>query len=304
MIVKRGFLPVFLFLCSINFLFGQALTFHSPVPWITLRESNIVVKALIDTAEVKKNSIKLTLSKVENGRKTQLGGKAFKTEDYSFEYEMAKPKKNIIGGDSYLMVDWSVSGTDKKGVIKPFGLVKFEKDPLGNQVKCEKLSCAIEPDAVKNVLQEDDFVVVGECKFCPVWDDKVFGIVFKNAKETEDISFVVDGKNGKNAFLSFSDRELQYFPKSDSLSAVYYRRTVTDKVIEYRPEKWINEIKESANEELHVISVPWYDLAINPADGRIFGFSAFTKSAKKSAGYPEKANKLIPGTWGNVVLVK
>lgn len=300
--VRHTLLPMVIFFCATQAIVGQALTFHSPVPWITLRENTVAAKALIDTAEVKNSNVKLILSKVENGKKKQIARKVFKPKDYSFEHEMTNLKKNIIGGINYLMVEWSVSGTDKTGAIKPFGIVKFDKDPVENPLKSRKLTCAIEPSAVKNVLKEDDFTILGDCKFCAVWDDKVLGIVVKDLKEQSDLSFLIDGKNGKNAFLSFSDRELQYYPKNDSLSAVYYKRVVTDKVIEYRPEKWINEISKSANEELLVISFPWYDIAINPTDGRMFGFAAFVNSSK--VAYPESADKFIPGTWGNLVLTK
>ena len=300
--VKLVFLPMVLFLCFTHTIIGQALTFHSPVPWITLREKNVVAKALIDTAEVKNNTVKLTLSAVENGSKKQLARKVIKPEDYSIEQEMTSLPKNIIGGADFLMVEWEVSGTEKKGAIKPFGIVKFDTDPIASPVKATKSAGAIDAGTIKKILKEEDFISLGTGKFAVVWNDKALSIVFDNLKEMKDISFLIDGKNGKNAFLSFSDRELQYFPQNDSLNALYYKRVITEKAIEYRPEEWINEITKSVNEELHVISFPWYDIAINPTDGRIFGFAVFANASK--VAFPESADKYIPGTWGNIVLTK
>jgi len=44
MTVKRSaFLTIFMVSLA-SFVFGQAVTFHSPVPWITLRENKIIAK--------------------------------------------------------------------------------------------------------------------------------------------------------------------------------------------------------------------------------------------------------------------
>lgn len=305
MTVKRNLLTLCLFLGFTSVVFGQAVTFHSPVPWITLRENKIIAKTLIDTAEVKTNSVKLTLSKVINGKKVHIASKKFKSKDYSQELELATIDDKVIGGKDFLRIDWKVLGTDKKGIIFPFGVVEIGEVTEDDAIKCKKFSGKLEADAVKGQLQDKDFLTVGNLMFCPVWNDKNLGLVCKKLKGTESISFTIDGKNGKNAFLAFSDRIVTYYPKADSLYSVSYRRGVAEDSIQYNERKWAQEVKKEVKEDLVLITVPWHDIGMLASDGRIFGFGIFAKiSEKESVAFPETAKKEIPGTWGNVVLVK
>ena len=305
MTTKVSIIKFSLFISFASYVFGQAVSFHSPVPWITLRENKVIAKTLIDTAEVEKNTVKLTLSKVINGKKVQIAAKKFKSKDYSQEYELAIVKDKIIGGKDFLRVDWKVLGTDKKGMILPFGIVEVGEVTENDAVKCKKISGKLEAAALGAQLQDKDFLAAGNLMFCPVWNDKMLGFVCKNAKEMENIIFAVDGKNGKNAFLAFSDRIVSYYPKNDSLDAIYYKRGIADEAIKYDEKKWVQEIKKDANDGLVVIAIPWHDLGMLASDGRIFGFGVFASvSDKESVAYPEQAQKEIPGTWGNVVLKK
>lgn len=303
--VKREMVKAGLLLGIAHFVFGQAVSFHSPVPWITLRENIIIAKTLIDTAEVKKNTVKLTLSKVINGKKKQIDAKKFKSEDYSQEYELATVDDKILGGKDFLRIDWQVVGTDKKGMILPFGIAEVGEVTENDAVKCKKISGKLGADALSSQLQDKDFLAAGNLMFCPVWNDNVLGLVCKNVEDMENVVFAVDGKNGKNAFLAFSDRIVTYYPKNDSLHALYYKRGIVDEAITYDEKKWVQEIKKDKKDGLVVITVPWHDLGMLAADGRIFGFSVFAAvSEKESAAFPKTAQKEIPGTWGNVVLKK
>lgn len=304
MTVKHNIVKVSLLLSIVTGIaFGQAVSFHSPVPWITLRENKIIAKTLIDTAEVKKNTVKLTIAKVINGKKMTVATKKFKSTDYSQEYELATIEDKIIGGKDFLRIDWKVLGTDKKGMILPFGIIEVGDVTENDAVKCKKISGKLEAASLKAQLQDKDFLAAGNLMFCPVWNDKMLGLVCKNAKEMENIIFTVDGKNGKNAFLSFSDRIVTYYPKIDSLHAVYYKRGIADEAIKYDEKKWVQEIRKDAKDGLVVIAIPWHDLGMLALDGRIFGFGVFASvSEKESGAYPETAKKEIPGTWGNAVL--
>ena len=305
MIVKVNVVTLCLFLGFSSVVFGQAVTFHSPLPWITLRNNKIIAKTLIDTAEVKTNTVKLTLSKVINGKKATIASKKFKSKDYSQELELATINEKIIGGKDFLLIDWEVLGTDKKGIIFPFGLAEIGEVSENDAIKCKKFSGKFQADAVKSQLQDNDFLMVGNSMICLVWNAEKIGIVCKKLKENESISFAVDGKNGKNAFLAFSDRIVTYYPKTDSLYPVSYKRGVAEESIQYTERKWAQEINKEVKEDLVLITVPWHEIGMLASEGRIFGFSVFASvSEKESAVFPETAKKEIPGTWGNVVLVK
>lgn len=291
-------LPIFAFVGSV---LSQTITFHSPVSWITLRDSKILAKTLIDTAEVKKNNITLTLSKVVNGKKTKVYSKKFKADDYSHEYELGDVKKQSLGGKDYLKIEWKVSGTDKKGTIQPFGIVKIDTEVAIDKIKCKKVE-SIKLASLKESVKDADYSGVGSKKFAVVWNNDKLGILFK--KDKKQISFSFDGKNGKNAFLSYSDRIITYYGDNDSLATEYYKRSVTDKGVEYKAKDWNQEITKEVNDDLVLIIVPWFDLCIQAVDDRIFGFASFVTEGKKVSSLPIKAVKEMPGTWGNVVLAK
>ncbi len=301
--VKRSVALILTFLTG--YIFGQAVTFHSPVPWITLRQNNIIAKTLIDTSEVKGNAVKLTLSKIVDGRTKRVASKKFKTVDYSQEYELGAIDVDILGGNDYLSISWTVDNTDKKGKIEPFGIVRLiQEDPTKGALQCKEIAGTFSASAVDAACKDEDFTALGTGKFCAVWNTEKFGLFIKNCKDLDNIRFSIDGKNGKNAFLAYSDRVITYFPKNDSLNATYCKRRVDKKGIAYDVKKWTQEITKEVQDGLVLVMVPWYDLAILPVDGRIFGFAAFAQGSNDMVTVPEKAQKEIPGTWGNLVLKK
>ena len=95
----QWFNRVVLFICSIFPLaLCQVLTFHNPMPWLTLRQNKIVAKILIDTAEVK-SAVELKLFHIKNGNKKLIKKETFKTTDYSHEYEFPTINQDIVGGN-------------------------------------------------------------------------------------------------------------------------------------------------------------------------------------------------------------
>ena len=98
-------------------------------------------------------------------------------------------------------------------------------------------------------------------------------------------------------------RRIYYYPKTDSIRLIYYKRSVSDSSIHYKEKEWIQEIKVDRKNDIVLISIPWYDLGMIAAEDRIFGFASFvTESKKKAIAMPNSAKSKIPGTWGNVVL--
>lgn len=281
---------------------AEIVAFHNPSPWITLRSDKIVAKTLIDTVEVKNRPIKITLSKIINNKSIKIVTKNFKANDYSHEYELANIGSNIIGGTDFLKIDWEIVGTEKKGTVSPFGIVSMSNVSLENVFECKKFSSKLDFDKIN---KESNFTSVGNTQFYSAWNNNNLVLVLKNVKDADYITFTFDGKNGKNAFLSYPDRICTYFPKTDSIDAVFYKRNINEKSIEYNENKWINDITKHTNDGHIFITIPWYDLGMSSSAGRILGFSAFANYKNKNTiALPSSAKKEIPGTWGNMKLVK
>ena len=277
MSLKRG---VLLICCFFIFCFGQTVTFHSPIPWITLRENMIIAKTLIDTAEVKNNYVVLTLSKVVNGKKAQVVSKKFKTNDYSYECDLGVIKDELIGGKDYYRIDWKVLGAvkkseEKKGAIFPIGFVKLGGDVKESAIKCKSISTPLTADAVNSALKEGDYTKVGNFMFSTLWNKKSFCLVLKNYTGMKSIGVYIDGKNGKNAFFSYTDRIITYSPANDSLFAFCYKRAIIEEGIKYEEKKWVQQIEKDRKNDCTVIAIPWYDLGMLISEGRIFGIGVF-----------------------------
>ena len=78
------------------------------------------------------------------------------------------------------------------------------------------------------------------------------------------ICFAFDGKNGKNAFLSYPDRIISYIPAKDSLNTIHYKRDVKEDTLRYTDKLWQSEIKKEIIGEKVVISMPWADIGVIP----------------------------------------
>ena len=252
----------------------------------------------------------LTLLKVVDGKKAQVVSKKFKTNDYSYECDLGAVKDEMIGGKDYYRIDWKVLGAakkseEKKGAIFPIGVVKLGGDVKESAIKCKSVSTPLTADAVNSALKDGDYAKAGNCMFSTLWNEKSFGIVLKNYTEIKNISVYIDGKNGKNAFLSHSDRIITYSPANDSLYAYYYKRAIIEEGIKYEEKKWVQQIEKDAKNDCVVIVIPWSDLGMLISEGRIFGIGVFAYySEKEKSSFPQNARQEIPGTWGSAVLIK
>jgi len=280
--------------------YAQIVTFNSPSPWVSLRETAVVAKTLLDTAKVEKKSVQFTLYKIENKKKAKLGGYTLKAKDYSEEFQLASLKTSVFGGRNYLKIEWSVQGTKDKGSLEPFGILVVDSGKVDTVAVGKWIQGALDAAAAKTTLADKDFVAVGKKRFGVIWNEKMLGLVCRKDGVSGALTFTFDGKNGKNAFLAYPDRFVSYLPESDSVHAWHYKRSVSDTGIVYKEGEWIHEITKTVDGDIVLISVPWYDLGIIPFDGRIVGFAVFEGS---SASVPSGARQEIPGTWGDLVLL-
>lgn len=284
-------------------LVGQTVTFHSPTAWKTQREREIVAKTLLDTAKIASKKITFSAIRVQDGKSKTVASRTCKVEGYSHEQSLVTLKEPVIGGRDFLRIEWRVPGSEDKGVLEPFGIVVLDEAAV-EKVACRNLSKPL-TTASGVELVADEPTALGDMQFCAAWTDKELSLVVRGGANGESITFCFDGKNGKNAFLSYADRFVTYAPAGDSLQALHYERSVSDTGIVYKKGTWIHEITRQKDGDVAVITVPWHDLGMQPFDGRRFGFCVFVQdTVGKEAAFPSGAQREIPGTWGDMLLTK
>jgi hypothetical protein len=292
--------------------YSQVVTFNSPLSWVTQRNDSITVRCQIDTAQIKvkgKREFAVTVNMVnEKQQKKQLAKKSFPVTDYSGEFSLGPVGAVLAGGYSYIKIDWALTGTDNKGYISPIGIVALDKIVPASLAKVVKAQDGADAAAIAGVIKDDGYMIVGSEKFALAWNkDALYVVLVKQKTPAQGtVRFALDGKNGKNAFLSFADRVVVYQPSNDSLWGEHLSRTMVGDTLKYEPKPWPNEINKSAVGDKIVVRIPWYDSGIIAFGERKFGIGVMTFDAKNKqvAAYPQKADFYLPGTWGDVELGK
>ena len=290
--------------------YSQIVSFNSPISWVTQRNDSITVRCQIDTAQLKgKSRFAITVNLVnEKAKKKQLARKSFKVTDYSGEFAMGPVGTVLTGGFSYIKIDWSIPGTDHKGYLSPIGVVALDKLTPPPLTKVVKAQDGADAAGVAGAIKESDFQSIGQEKIAFAWNKEALNIVLLKQRKPSAgvIRIALDGKNGKNAFLSFADRVVNFKPSGDSLWGQHYGRAMAGDTLKYDTKPWPNEMKKTAAGDKIVIRVPWYDSGIIPFGERKFGIGimTFDEKNKQTAALPSKADFYLPGTWGDFELAK
>jgi hypothetical protein len=286
---------------GVSFLYSQTVALNSPAAWSTLRTDSVVAKAQVDTAGMKQKKVDYTLSSVIGGVTKVVTKKQVKVADVSNDAFLAKLNSSVLGGTDYLKIEWAADS--QKGVVLPFGIVDLGKLPKITPVQAKMVDDGATLKNIGEAVKEEQFNKCGARSFAISWNSKALYIITKKTSDSSELSFGLDGKNGKNAFIAYPDRFIG--SKKDSVWGTHYNREIVNSELKYTPLSWNNEITKEVVGEKIVIRMPWYDTGIVPFDGRVIGFAAFGKDKEKvSASNPEKAKEFIPGTWGNLLLVK
>ena len=276
---------------------SQIITFNGPMPWVTQRNDSITIRAQIDTAQVKNKDFSLSVDLInERGQKKSLKTKSFPIKDYTVEFPVGALKEYLVGGRSYIKIDWSISGTANKGSIAPIGIVALDKLPQAEANQIVHAAEGADPAGIAASLKDADYKAAGSDKFAFAWNKSAFFIILQKNERTAPgtIRFAFDGKNGKNAFLSFSDRVVMYNGVKDSLFGLHYSQQLAGDTIKYLEKAWPNELTKTVTNDRIVIRVPWYDVGIVTCDS-----SGIQKEA-----LPKKAEFYNPGTWSDFQLSK
>ncbi len=289
-------------LLGVSVVGAQVVTFSDPSAWMTHGKEKFIVKAQLDTAQIESKKVNLTLSMVVDGKVRRLNREGFAADDFYKEFDLGRVGRTVVGGYDYLSVDWRIPGGDKEGTVAPIGVVVLEKlpkhDPLIARRIDDGLTGAVAAKAVAaNGLKQLDGISYGFG-----WNMKALWIVAKG--EGGPLEVIVDGKNGKNAFLSYPDRIARLFPESDSVHAFHYSRKLKDGKIVYEEDEWHHEMLVDTQGTYVVAGMRWYDMGVIPADNRTVGLGVFTldaDGAQENALW-EDSEREIPGTWGDLRL--
>ncbi len=285
---------------------SQVVTFSDPSAWMTHRSNTFTARAQLDTAKIGEKNIRLVLYSMTDGRKRTIASKTVAADDFVKKFELGSLSEKVIGGDDYLGIEWNVQGGTQSGTCEPIGLVVLDELPKHTPIAAREISTGGDPAKVPAALQEGDFHAVGGQSLGVGWDSTALWFAFKHSEFDGVVEVALDGKNGKNAFLAYADRLVRYAPSADSVHTFHYRRQVQDGAVAYREARWRNETIISSQGDYTVVGLRWHDIGVIPQDKRTVGCGAFEIDAggKTIASLHEGSTRMIPGTWGNLQLVK
>jgi hypothetical protein len=286
--------------------FADIVTFNSPGQWTTERSDKIVLKVQLDTAKIPKKQLSVSLYKVEAGKKKLVATKPFKVSDYSQEFNLGSVGTNLLGGKDYLKIEWAITGTKDKGSLFPVGIVNLDKIPAVESLHAAKVQAPVDENSAASLAAKAKFTSVKGCEFALFWSTNALSVVLKKGQASSTLKLAFDGKNGKNAFISYPDRVVELNLAKDSMSTVLYERVALSDSVNFPVKDWKCDVKKTTGKEFTVITIPWFDIGLVAQDERALGFAAFLEGEKSApvAAYPDKARLLVPGSWSTIVLDK
>jgi len=291
----------------------------SPSPWATLRSDSVVVSVQADPAFLPKGSIDFKAVRRSGARSSTLFTRSVKMDGPSADVFLGRVRDVPLGGSDFLSIEWSVPGSELKGVIEPVGVV-----PLGGAVSSDgkwvparpplaamKLGEGVSGAAAAEALAGAEGFEVGGMKFAAGWNTAGLFIMFTPADGVTGVEFAFDLKCGKSAFLAWADRFILYDAAGDGVRGVHYGgRSVGKDGIASEEMVWVGRSASLAvekAEKARVVMVQWPDLGMQPFEERSVGFSVFANGGrlrKHPVSYPASARREVPGTWGEIKLAK
>jgi len=286
----------------------EAVTVTSPAPWTTLRSDTVAVSVQADRQRLPQGVIAFKVNKNSNGRASTLFSKTVNIDDAGADAALGVLSAVPFGGTDFLTLEWSVPGSELKGVIEPVGAVKLPnavaaRPPLLAARLKEGVTEAQAADALRGVAASES----GGVKFAAGWNEDALYVLLNAAGAVTEVQFAIDGKCGKSAFLSWADRFVVFSAEADSVYGRHYKRLADKNAITFEAMAWGDKSTLSVTkaEASRLIKIKWYEIGLQPFEERNVGFAVFTTGkAKKTASYPGSAKLDIPGTWGDIRLEK
>lgn len=283
---------------------AQVVTFSDPSEWMTHGKEKFIAKAQLDTAQIESRKVNLTLSIVIDGKSRRLNRERFAADDFYKEFDLGRIGRTVVGGYDYLSVDWSIPGGDKEGTVAPIGVIVLEKLPKHEPMIARRIDDGLTGAAAAEAVAANGLKQLGGITYGFGWNMTALWVVAKGTGGPLEV--IIDGKNAKNAFLSYPDRIARLFPEADSVHAFHYTRELTDDGIVYKENEWHHDMVVDTQGTYVVAGMRWYDMGVIPANKRTMGLGVFTldgEGAQQDALW-EDSKREIPGTWGDLRLVE
>jgi hypothetical protein len=288
-----------------------AVVISAPPAWGTLRTDSVVVSLQADTAALPKGSVDFKVVKRSGARSSTLFSKSVKVVDGAADVFLGRASGLPVGGRDFLSIEWSVPGTDLKGVVEPVGIVKLggkvtadkKWEPASPRLAAVKLEDGISGERAAEALAALAGSGLGGGKVAAGWNSSGLFVNFAPGSPDAVAEFAFDLKCGGGAFLAWADKFVASAADSAYGQHLSSRRTDKDGLqVEESPWGGEGAITQAKSGDARLISVNWSELGIQPFEGRAIGFAAFAKSKGRETSYPASAVRTIPGTWGGIEL--
>ena len=284
---------------------AQTISFNTPLPWVSLRNDSLTVRAQVDTSALNGKKLSLKVLTCKNGKSKTVTSKTFSVTDPSGEFSFGKLNKKLVGGEEFIQIEWEIKGTDDKGTIAPIGIADLTKLVSTDTVKAVKIG---DDKSAKDAVAAigNKFAKLGSVSYGMAWNKNALFVAVKKGTE-ESVKFGFDGKNGKNSFLSYPDRFLVCAPAdSEMVKGIHFERSQKKEAITYTEKEWRSSITHEVAGDVIVTVMPWYDTGMIPFEARTIGFGMFVENdaEKQVAALPEGADFYTPATWGTLLLQK
>jgi len=285
----------------------------SPSSWSTLRSDSVLVSAQVDTARLPKGSIDFKVVRRSGARSSVLFSKSVRAEDAAVDAFLGRVKGAPVGGGDFLSIEWSVPGSDLKGVVEPVGVAVLSGTvspdnkwvPSVPHVSAVRLKDGLSGDGAADALAALRGFSVGGANFAAGWNASGLFLHFTPTSSVPAAEFALDLKYGANAFTAWADKFVVVGADS-AYGMRVSKRSVDKDGLKVEESSW-GDAKSIALTETgagRLVMLDWSELGVLPFDGRNIGFAVFAKGQGKGAAYPSGAARSIPGTWGGISLAK
>jgi hypothetical protein len=301
---------------SVSLVFAQddaPVVVTSPAEWSTLRSDSVSVSVQVDTAKLPKGGIDFKVVRRSGARSSVLFTKSVKAEDAVVDVFLGRVKGERVGGGEFLSIEWSVPGSELKGVVEPVGIAVLGGTvspdnkwvPGGQYLSAVRLKDGLSGDEAADALAAlRGFSALGT-EFAAGWNASGLFLYFKPTSSVPEAEFALDLKCGSSAFTAWADRFVAV--SADSAYGAHTSKRSVDKdglKVEESPWGGVKFIVSAKAGDGRLVVLDWVELGVLPFDGRNIGFAVFAKGKKQGGAYPAGAARSIPGTWGGISLAK
>ncbi|MDR2694020.1 MAG: hypothetical protein LBB74_07375 [Chitinispirillales bacterium] len=305
-------LPVCLFAQPQGVDDGGYVAVTAPAPWSTLRSDSVTVSVQVDTLQLPGGGIDFKVYRRSGSRSSLLFSKSVRADAAAIDVFLGRVKGGTpVGGSDFLSIEWSVPGTELKGVVEPVGIAFLNGSvsaenrwgPAVPYLGAVRLKDGIGAESVLESLGNLKGADVSGVNFSVGWNASGLFLYFAPTAAVPEAEFALDLKYGANAFPAWADRYVTV-TADGAYGLRVSNRSVDSAGIKFEEAGWgdSRSIESIKSESGRLVRLDWSELGVLPFEGRNMGFAAFAKNKKLTVS--AKLNRLVPGTWGGLSLAK